>query len=381
MNAPSAHVVFAGGGTAGHLFPGLAVAACLAGRRPEVRITLAGTGRDFEKRAVAAAGFAYLPLRSRPLPRRPGEILPFLADNLAGYRAATRLLRAQHVAAVVGLGGYASVPLARAAIRRGIPLVLLEQNALPGRATRWLAPGASLVCTAFEGTARYLRARCPVRATGNPIRPGFARRPDAGSARGNGEKPAGRQLVILGGSAGASALNENVPPALSRIRPRLEGWRVLHQSGTAQFEVTRQRYRDLGLPAAVVPFVEDMAGLLSGSHVAVSRAGGTTLAELAAAGVPAVLVPYPHAADDHQRINAEAFASEGGCLVLDERECPGKLDQALAEVLSGLVTNPETAARMAASMRRIARPDAARHAAELIEALVSQFSRTGVSPV
>lgn len=176
--------------------------------------------------------------------------------------------------------------------------------------------------------------------------------------------------MILGGSAGARALNENVPPALGRIRSKLDGWHVVHQSGTADFEATRERYRDLGLPATVVLFAADMAGLLNGSHMAVSRAGGTTLAELAAAGVPAVLVPYPHAADDHQRINAEAFASEGGCLVLDEREHSGKLDQALAEVLSGLLADPETATRMAASMRRIARPDAAEHVTELIETLV-----------
>ncbi len=368
----SAHVVFAGGGTAGHLFPGLAVAGCLAGRRPDLRITFAGTGREFEKREVAAAGFGYLALPCRPLPRRLREIVPFLADNLAGYRAAAALVKARHVAAVVGLGGYASAATAWAAARRGIPLVLLEQNIIPGRATRWLAPRASLVCTAFERTAAYLRACCPVRATGNPIRPGFAPRPDTGRDCSNDTQPAERQLVVLGGSAGARALNENVPRALGRIRPRLGGWRVVHQSGAAECDATRQRYRDLGLPATVVPFAPDMAGLLRGSHLAVSRAGGTTLAELAAAGVPAVLVPYPHAADDHQRINAEALAAEGGCVVLDERKHSGKLDHALADVLSGLLADPGAAAIMAASMRRLARPDAAQHVAELVEALVSE---------
>ncbi len=380
-----AHVIFAGGGTAGHLFPGLAVAGCLSARRPDLRITFAGTGRDFEKREVAAAGFGYLALRSQPLPRRLGEVLPFLADSLAGYRAAAALLKAQQVAAVVGLGGYASAATAWAAIRRGIPLVLLEQNVIPGRATRWLAPRASLVCTAFERTAAHLRARCPVRATGNPVRPGFAPRPVAASACCDGKRPADRQLVILGGSAGARALNENLPPALGRIHSRLDGWRIVHQSGTADFDATRKRYRDLGLPATVVPFAADMPGLLSGSHLAVSRAGGTTLAELAAAGIPAVLVPYPYAADDHQRINAEAFAAEGGCVVVDERERPGKLDQALAAVLVGLLADAGAAANMAASMRRVARPDAARHVAELIEAFLPEFTiepridwRTGV---
>jgi UDP-N-acetylglucosamine--N-acetylmuramyl-(pentapeptide) pyrophosphoryl-undecaprenol N-acetylglucosamine transferase len=160
---------------------------------------------------------------------------------------------------------------------------------------------------------------------------------------------------------------------------RLDGWRVVHQSGAADFEATRERYRNLGLPATVVPFAADMAGLLRGSHLAVSRAGGTTLAELAAAGVPAVLVPYPHAADDHQRINAEAFAAEGGCVVLDERIHPGKLDQALAEVLSRLLADPGAAAGMAASMRRMARPHAAAHVAALVEALLPESGGAGVS--
>src|SRR5439155_1435237 len=136
------HIVLAGGGTAGHLFPGLAVAEQLARAEPAARITVAGAGRSFERAHVLAAGLDYLPLRCRPLPRRPTDAIRFVADNLRGYYAAVRFVRDQEVSIVVGLGGYASAAMARAAIARRLPLVLLEQNAMPGRATRWLAPRA-----------------------------------------------------------------------------------------------------------------------------------------------------------------------------------------------------------------------------------------------
>ncbi|HEY2895392.1 MAG TPA: UDP-N-acetylglucosamine--N-acetylmuramyl-(pentapeptide) pyrophosphoryl-undecaprenol N-acetylglucosamine transferase, partial [Pirellulales bacterium] len=150
------HIVFAGGGTAGHLFPGLAVAEYLRLHAPKLRITFAGTGKPFELRHVAASGFEYLELSCQPFPRRASEALRFLSGNISGYYEAKRFLRDQNVDLVVGLGGYASVPAARAAAGLKIPCVLLEQNAVPGRATRWLAPAAALVCSAFEGLRPHL---------------------------------------------------------------------------------------------------------------------------------------------------------------------------------------------------------------------------------
>ncbi len=151
------HIVFTGGGTAGHLFPGLAVARKLAAGRPGVRITFAGAGKPLERELVDAAGFDYLPLSSRPLPRRAREALSFVVENMAGYFAAGRFLDEEQVAGVVGLGGYASVPLGRAAARRRLPLVLLEQNAVLGRANRWLSRFAGLLCTSFPETERLGR--------------------------------------------------------------------------------------------------------------------------------------------------------------------------------------------------------------------------------
>lgn len=349
------HLVFSGGVTGGHLFPGLAVAEQLVAAVPDVRITFAGSGRSLEWRQVGAAGFDYLAVPSRPLPPRARDALAFLVENLAGYLAAKRFLAEHRVAGVVGLGGYASVPVARAAARRGLPLILLEQNAVPGRATRWLARRAACVCAAVPQTRRNLRCRCPVRVTGTPVRPGFF-----------AEGRTARRLLVLGGSRGARSLNQSVPRALYKIRRQTAGWQIVHQTGEADWESTRTLYRKLDLPARVVPFVSDMPSVLGASSLAVSRCGGATLAELAAAGVPAVLIPYPFAADDHQRSNADVFAAAGGAVTLDARELCGRLDDHLAGQLRGLMSDADRRARMSAAMRRMARPRAAAEVADLI---------------
>ena len=174
MTSTSLHFVFAGGGTGGHLFPGLAVAGRLRQEVPGARITFAGSGKQFEYQQVAAAGFEYIAVPCRPSPKGLREAFSFFLENVAGYLAARRFLDERPAAVVVGLGGYASVPMARAAIRRDVPLVLLEQNAVAGRATRWLARSAGVVCVGLARTRAHLRCRCPVRVTGTPIRDGFA---------------------------------------------------------------------------------------------------------------------------------------------------------------------------------------------------------------
>lgn len=386
------HVVFTGGGTGGHLFPGMAVAEQLAARQPSARITFAGSGKEFERRHAVAAGFEYLALGCRPLPHSAREAFSFLIDNLGGYLAACRFLREEQVAAVVGLGGYASVPMARAAGKCGVPLVLLEQNAVPGKATRWLARSASLICIAFEESRARLRCRCPVYRTGTPIRlasPGAMLHCVGGddastgipdNARGDcsqgsstfrvvGDRtsPRRRQLLVLGGSNGARTLNEHVPLALGKIRQELDGWQVVHQSGEAGFEAAWQSYQKAGLRAKVVPFFAEMPRVLAATGLAVCRAGGTTLAELAAARVPAILLPYPHAADDHQRRNADVFSAAGAAVTLDQRELSGRLEHHLAREIARLLGRPELREQMSLAMRRLASPLAARDVAVLVE--------------
>jgi UDP-N-acetylglucosamine--N-acetylmuramyl-(pentapeptide) pyrophosphoryl-undecaprenol N-acetylglucosamine transferase len=405
MRNNSLHIVFSGGGTAGHLFPGLAVAEQLSAMIPRVRITFCGGEKPFERQAVERAGFDFFSLPSRPLPHGAREAFSFVVENLAGYIAARRFLREEHVTAVVGLGGYVSVPMGRAAIRSHMPLVLLEQNAVPGRATRWLAHKATLVCAAFNETVAGLRCHCPVRVTGNPIRFGFDRdtcltlSKISALAEENGEGESGRggdseiptsrshwalkgparearscQLLILGGSGGAHSLNENVPRALYKIRRQLADWRIVHQSGQADLDATKLLYEKLALPATVMPFISDVPAVLRTTDLAICRAGGTTLAELSAAGVPAVLLPYPHAIDDHQLANARHFSADGGCVTIDEREISDPLDDRLADVLCFLLANDTLRERMSAAMHNLARPTAARDVADLIWSIVSSRS-------
>ena len=389
------HIVFAGGGTGGHLFPGLAVAEQLSANRPGVRITFVGTGKPLERRHVAAAGFDYVSAPSRPLPQRASEAISFVVENMAGYFAAGRLLDEENVAGVVGLGGYASVPMGRAAARRHLPLVLLEQNVALGKANRWLSRFASLVCTSFQETEQQLGRRCPVRWTGNPIRSFEApsERPSSLLGRRPGNRGqvgqtaslvdplpdgAGNQprLIVLGGSGGARSLNENVPRALYKLRHLLAGWEILHQSGEADLESTRDLYRKFALEACVEAFWPELPELLTGSSLAICRAGGTTLAELSATATPAVLLPYPHAAADHQRKNADIFVAAGAARLLDEREICGRLDDHLAELLGRILSDARGRALMAEGMRRLARPRAAAYAATLIWSLVSSQART-----
>ena len=227
MNEDVMHVVFAGGGTGGHLFPGLAVAEQLQALATAARITMATGGKPFEHVQVAAAGFDHLRLPSHPLDSGAGRHVAVRQGESLRLSAQRRFLRATNVSLVVGLGGYASVPMAWAAAAMRVPLVLLEQNAIPGRATRWFAPRASLICTAFEETRQYLKAVGPIRVTGNPIRAGFL----SAAARKNRPDPAGSQLLILGGSGGSRTLNEQVPRTLYKLQPEFADWRIVHQTG------------------------------------------------------------------------------------------------------------------------------------------------------
>ncbi len=364
------HIVLAGGGTAGHLFPGLAVAEQLCRVEPKARITLAGAGKAFERSHVTSAGFDYVPLPSRPLPSRPHEALRFVADNLRSYYAAARFLRDHDVSLVVGLGGYASAAMARAAARQRIPLVLLEQNAVPGRTTRWLAPRASLICLALAEARAHLPRGRRVRVTGNPIRTQFVSAYSTAMQSRLEDHGRPRRLLVLGGSGGSKMLNEQVPLALYKAGTALEGWRIIHQTGERNAPATRALYQKLGLRATVGSFINNMAGMLLNCDLAITRAGGTTLAELAACGVPTLLVPFPRAADDHQRKNADVFSSAGAARTLDEREIAGRFDNALAAHVVELVTHSALRLRMAQAMLRLARPTAAAEVATAILAVL-----------
>lgn len=361
------HVVFAGGGTGGHLFPGLAVARQLQSIDRAVRITFAGSGRTFEREHVTAAGYEYLTVRAQPAPRHARTAVRFFLDNLAGYIAAREFLR-RGVDLVVGMGGYVSAPTARAAVSLRLPFVLLEANAVAGRVNRWLAPSATLLCAAFAEARSTLQLQGGFCLTGHPIRDGFA----SGSV-----PPTAREklLVVLGGSQGAHSLNVAVPRALAALRDALIGWQVVHQAGASEAEATTALYRSLGVAAHVTPFLDDLPLLVKRASLAITRAGGGTLAELAAVGVPAVVCPYAFAADDHQRKNAQVLASAGACVLVDERHSRLPLTGQLTTTLATLIGDEPKRRLLSAAVSARARTNAAKEVAELVCGVIDGAQR------
>lgn len=345
--AAGLRVLIAGGGTGGHLFPGIAVARELARRGAEVRFV--GSSYGIERTAVPRAGFPVdlLPIRGL---RREGVagVLRALWRIPWSFVLAWRVVARHRPDLVVGVGGYASFPAALAAFLRRVPVVLLEQNAEPGAATRVLAPLARRVCVSFPQTAAALGSRAVL--TGNPVR-GVA----AGSeAPRPAERAAGTpaRVLVFGGSAGAHRLNVVVPEALARLGLPLE---VVHQTGAADRDAVAEAYARLGLAARVETFIDDMPAEYRRADVVVCRAGATTIAELTALGVAAVLVPFPFAAGDHQRRNAQALVDAGAAfLVLDRDLTP----ETLAATLRPLLADPALRDATRERARALGHPDA-----------------------
>ena len=358
--------MFAGGGTGGHLFPGIAVARALVRRHPGARIVFAGTGRGIEERALAREGLAFEPIRSAGL---VGKSLPAMARTVAlgpaMFADAARLLRRVRPDLVVGLGGYSSGPLVLLAALTGRPTMLLEQNAVPGLTNRMLAPVVRAAAVSFDATAACFGSKAFV--SGNPVREGFF----AASGTGRGEIPDRPRLLVLGGSQGAHTLNVamvEAAPALAAALPG--GIDVTHQTGDRDGDAVCEAYRRAGLGARVQAFFDDLAGEMHVADLVLCRAGATTLAEVSAAGLPAVIVPLPHAAGDHQRRNAAALAAAGAAEVIDQTDLP----RVLAGRLASLAGDAARRWAMSAAARQLARPDAAWRVVDRAEQLMGRPS-------
>ncbi|MEX0718651.1 MAG: undecaprenyldiphospho-muramoylpentapeptide beta-N-acetylglucosaminyltransferase [Planctomycetaceae bacterium] len=357
---PPATILFAGGGTGGHLFPGIAVAEALRELDPAVRCVFVGSGREIERRLAADHGLEHRALAVEPSTAFRRNPVRFAWRYWGARRAARRLVDELRPAAVVGLGGFASVPVVGAA---NVPVVLLEQNAVPGRATRWLAKRASLICLSFEESRAGLPRTIAAHVTGNPVRREIAALRDDGRARSANES---RMLLVLGGSQGAAALNEAVPRAIAELRAAERGWRIVHQAGMGNEAAVREAYRAAGVEAEVAEFFADLPERVAAASLAVSRAGGTTLAELACAACPTILVPYPGAIADHQSLNARAFERAGGARVVEQADTPAETAGRLSAALREPLDDADRLARMSAAMRALARPRAARDIATAV---------------
>jgi UDP-N-acetylglucosamine--N-acetylmuramyl-(pentapeptide) pyrophosphoryl-undecaprenol N-acetylglucosamine transferase len=360
------NVAFAGGGTGGHLFPGLALAEELRRRDPGSRLLFLCTERDAAYRALQDADVAVdvLPSRNRgPLPLR-------VASLAAAMPRAFRRLRAFGPDIVIGLGGYGSVAGVLCAKALRVPALLLEQNVIPGRTNRLLVHLADEVASQWQEAARYFRRRRRVRVTGNPLRHAIRRIGRATAADRLGLDAERPTLLVMGGSQGASPLNRAMCEAAPLLaRPGLP-LQVIHLAGRRDAEQVRATYARSELRAAVYDFLDDMAEAYSACDLALCRAGGTSIAELTALGVPAILVPLPHATDNHQHLNASVLESRGGAVLIEQRDLA---PERLAACIQGLMNRPQRLAEMANHSRAVGEPRAAAIVADRVAAL------TGVS--
>lgn len=349
-------VVIAGGGTGGHVFPGLALAGELRRRQPARPIEWIGARGGLEESLVPRAGFplTVLPMAGMARAGMIGRLRAAILAALATLRLAVDFLR-RRPALLVGVGGFASGPAVLAAALQGVPTLLLEQNAIAGATNRWLSRIASATAASFESSRRDLAGRVVV--TGNPVRPEIA----AIAAWTPHQPPV---VVGFGGSRGARALNEAWTAALPLLHDF--PFELILQTGPDAESLVRAAA--LGRPGIVVrAFLDDMPAQLERADLVVARAGATTVAELTAAGRPAVLVPFPFAANDHQRANARELLAAGAARVIDQDDLT---PERLAAVVRELLAAPADLQAMAMAARALGRPQATANVTQLAEELI-----------
>ena len=358
-------VLIAGGGTGGHVFPGIAVAEELRSHHREVEILFVGGRRGLEAIAVPEAGFRLRTLATAGFARRRPWTWPWAAVvNTFGLLQALWLVLTERPRVVLGTGGYVSGPVSVAAKLLGVPLLLQEQNSIPGLTNRWLSRIADEVHLSFLEARSWFPRRDHLKITGNPVRAHILsgeREPGLREFRLDRDRPT---LFVFGGSLGAKRINAAALDALRRLKGRVAVQCIL-QTGREDFDAVHQAVASDQLPATVLPFVKQMHLAYAAADLVVCRAGAMTLAEIAVCGRPSILVPYPYAAHDHQRVNAANLADRGAAVVIEDADLTG---ERLAREIAHLLADRTTLSRMSANARLFARPDAAERLARALVA-------------
>jgi UDP-N-acetylglucosamine--N-acetylmuramyl-(pentapeptide) pyrophosphoryl-undecaprenol N-acetylglucosamine transferase len=357
-------MLIAGGGTGGHLFPGIALAEEFTTRHPGNAVLFVGSRRGLEARVVPASGFALETISARGLKGKSlGHFLAGLFLLPWAFVESWRILSRFRPDVVVGVGGYASGPVVATAWLRRIPTAVQEQNALPGFTNRVLGHLVQAVFISFEEA----RAAFPTGKThlvGNPVRrkllDNYLRSKTAHDRF---------EVLVLGGSLGAHGLNTRVVEALASLQDLKDAIDFVHQSGKADADAVRAAYAQGGFRAEVVDFIEDMSAAYARASLVVCRAGATTVAELAVCKKASVLVPFPAATDDHQAVNARALVSAGAAVMFRESEVTG---QELASTIRALYRDPDRLSRMGREAGSLGRPEAARELADICVGLVER---------
>lgn len=356
-------VLIAAGGTGGHIYPGIAVATEILRRHPDSEIRFVGTKRGLENKLVPKAGFDLSLIESAGL-KNVGFAarLRGLAILPKSLLEARKLLKAFKPDLVIGAGGYVSGPVLMTAALTGFRTMIMDSNALPGWTNRRLARFVDKAAVSFDEALKYFPGKGVV--TGNPVRREFFDIPD------RKRDPNQFTVLIFGGSQGARAINDGMVAALPHLDQFRKVMKVSHQTGEADFEKVRDGYLNAGWgeQAIVTKYIDDMVSAFANVDLVICRAGATTTAELIAAGKAALMIPFPLAADDHQRKNAEALVAGGAAKMILQQDLTG---ERLAQEIAALVDAPEKITSMEKAARKMARGDAAAAVVDLAEELIS----------
>jgi UDP-N-acetylglucosamine--N-acetylmuramyl-(pentapeptide) pyrophosphoryl-undecaprenol N-acetylglucosamine transferase len=353
--------VFAGGGSGGHLCPGIAVADALTRRAADSKVVFACSNRAIDRTLLEPLGYGMVPQPVRPLPRGPREWGGFLRAWGASWLQAGQMLRDLRPAAVLGLGGFAAGPIVRRAGGDGIPTGLLNPDAAPGKANRYLARFADVVFTQFAGTHRAFPAklRGRLRRVGCPVRSGFFEATQAHGIKVFDFSPDKKTLLVFGGSLLASAVTEAAAGIAADLEPLADTWQVLHVTPEDKLEVVRRGHAGGQMDVCAMGYCERMDLAMAAADLVLCRAGASTMAELAATGTPAVLMPYPHHRDRHQELNAAQAVRAGAAVVVDDAGDAATNAEALRRELLPILRDETRLAQMRKAAEALGATDAA----------------------
>ena len=363
---------FAGGGTGGHLLPGLSVAQALQQQCPQARIHFFITCRPIDEKILAPTGYSYTKQWVEPFSLNPWGFLSFTYGLLSSMREAAVSLAILRPAVVLGMGGFAAAPICRIAPKLKIPVALLNPDAEAGRANRWLAKRAKMIFTQWDRTADLLahRTKARILTTGCPVRPAILSATRQQGLEHFGLRPEKKTLLVPGGSQGAMNVNRTIIELLPRLDKFADSWQILHLTGPGKLDIVKQAYQqaDLRIHHQLVDFTFDMPFALAAADLVLSRAGASSLAEFSARKLPAVLMPYPYGRDQHQSANAGCLSDVGAAVIVPDK-CDAQANAAsVGPVLLELMSNPQNLACMSTAYQPLFKPNAA---ADIAQQLLS----------
>lgn len=365
-------IFLAGGGTGGHLYPGIAVAQALLAAAPGTRPIFLCTTREIDKTILEPTGFEYIPQPIVPPVKTVGGLLKFWTSWRETKDLVRSAFRQHKPLAVLGLGGYAAGVAVKRAATRHLPTAILNPDVVPGKANQYLLRHVRAMCCQFDATRAYVSPsqQSKIQLTGCPIRSDLMVLPPRDEALARlGLARRVMTLVVTGASQGALTVNDAVLGSVGSLN--LQGWQILHLSGKEHAESVRQGYRELGIAAAVIDFTPAMADVWSVADLAVCRSGASTCAELTACGVPAVLMPYPYHKDQQQKLNGKVLADAGAAVLLDDLKDKKKNSERLLPILQSLLYDAPRRAAMSQAARSLGKPDAASAVASVITRMLA----------